>query len=260
MSRSSVVEKNFSAAASTYDSAASFQRIAAGLFADFIRRHESGHAPASSVLELGAGSGLLTAHLTVLFPDAALTVSDLSDKMLDVCRAKFSAVPRISFERADFNQELKSFQRGFDAVLSSMAMHWAEDFDIALRNAAATLRSENSRFYLCLPLAESTEKLKKLFESEALSFPGLELPRLESIIPHLSRNGFSLCAYQTEECSETYSGLAEFLRSFQLTGTGRISGAGMRPSDLRRLLRKNERVIENKYKFAFFICEVKKEK
>ena len=36
MSRSSVVEKNFSAAASTYDSAASFQRIAAGLFADFI--------------------------------------------------------------------------------------------------------------------------------------------------------------------------------------------------------------------------------
>ena len=253
MSRSSVVEKNFSAAASTYDSAASFQRIAAGLFADFIRRHESGRAPASSVLELGAGSGLL-------FPDAALTVSDLSDKMLDVCRAKFSAVPRMSFERADFNQELKPFQHGFDAVLSSMAMHWAEDFDIALRNAAATLRSENSRFYLCLPLAESTEKLKKLFESEALSFPGLELPRLESIIPHLSRNGFSLCAYQTEECSETYSGLAEFLRSFQLTGTGRISGAGMRPSDLRRLLRKNERVIENKYKFAFFICEVKKEK
>ena len=220
MSRSSVVEKNFSAAASTYDSAASFQRIAAGLFADFIRRHESGRAPAS----------------------------------------KFSAVPRMSFERADFNQELKPFQHGFDAVLSSMAMHWAEDFDIALRNAAATLRSENSRFYLCLPLAESTEKLKKLFESEALSFPGLELPRLESIIPHLSRNGFSLCAYQTEECSETYSGLAEFLRSFQLTGTGRISGAGMRPSDLRRLLRKNERVIENKYKFAFFICEVKKEK
>ena len=259
MSRSSVVEKNFSAAASTYDSAASFQRIAAGLFADFIRRHESGRAPASSVLELGAGSGLLTVHLPVLFPDAALTVSDLSDKML-VCRAKFSAVPRMSFERADFNQELKPFQHGFDAVLSSMAMHWAEDFDIALRNAAATLRSENSRFYLCLPLAESTEKLKKLFESEALSFPGLELPRLESIIPHLSRNGFSLCAYQTEECSETYSGLAEFLRSFQLTGTGRISGAGMRPSDLRRLLRKNERVIENKYKFAFFICEVKKEK
>ena len=107
MSRSSVVEKNFSAAASTYDSAASFQRIAARLFADFIRRHESGRAPASSVLELGAGSGLLTAHLPVLFPDAALTVSDLSDKMLDVCRAKFSAVPRMSFERADFNQELK---------------------------------------------------------------------------------------------------------------------------------------------------------
>ena len=110
MSRSSVVEKNFSAAASTYDSAASFQRIAAGLFADFIRRHESGRAPASSVLELGAGSGLLTVHLPVLFPDAALTVSDLSDKMLDVCRAKFSAVPRMSFERADFNQELKPFQ------------------------------------------------------------------------------------------------------------------------------------------------------
>ncbi len=89
MSRSSVVEKNFSAAASTYDSAASFQRIAAGLFADFIRRHESGHAPASSVLELGAGSGLLTAHLPVLFPDAALTVSDLSRKIFRSSPDKF---------------------------------------------------------------------------------------------------------------------------------------------------------------------------
>ncbi len=260
MSRSSVVEKNFSAAASTYDSAASFQRIAAGQFADFIRRHESGRAPASSVLELGAGSGLLTAHLPALFPGAALTVSDLSDKMLEVCRAKFSEMPRMSFERADFNQELKSFQRGFDAVLSSMAMHWAEDFDITLRNVAATLRSENSRFYLCLPLAESTETLKKLFESESLSFPGLELPELESIIPHLSGNVFSLYTHETAECSETYNGLAEFLRSFQLTGTGRISGRGMRPSDLRKLIRKNERVIENKYKFAFFLCEVKREK
>ena len=50
MSRSSVVEKNFSAAASTYDSAASFQRIAAGLFADFIRRHESENRFCSSVV------------------------------------------------------------------------------------------------------------------------------------------------------------------------------------------------------------------
>ena len=262
MVRSIAVERNFSGAALTYDSAASFQRAAAEQFASFIRRHEANRPAPHRILELGAGSGLLTIHLPELFPESEITVSDLSESMLAVCRKKFAPEirKRMCFLCADFNMELSAFRSGFDAALSSMAMQWAENFDTALGNIAATLHGADSRFYLSVPLAESMERLKNLFESESLSFPGLELPELESIIPHLEGNGFSLCAYETGECLETYCGLAEFLRSFQLTGTGRVSGRNVRPSDLRRLLRKNTAPIENKYKFAFFICEVRKEK
>ena len=262
MSRTAAVERNFSGAALTYDSAASFQRTAAEQFAAFIRRHEAERSAPRRILELGAGSGLLTIHLPRLFPEAEITVSDLSEPMLAVCREKFAhgGRERMHFVRADFNGELQMFRSGFDAAFSSMAMQWAEDFNRALGNVAATLRGADSRFYLSIPLAESTETLKNLFESESLSFPGLELPELESIIPHLDGNGFSLRAYEAGECTETYGGLTEFLRSFQLTGTGRISGGRMRPSDLRRLLRKNGTAVRNKYKFAFFICEVRKEK
>ena len=262
MARSTAVEKNFSAAALTYDAAAAFQRTAAEQFAAFIRRHEAERPVPHRILELGAGSGLFTVHLAELFPGSEITVSDLSDSMLAVCRAKFAPElqKKMTFARADFNTELSGFRTRFDAVFSSMAMQWAEDFNRALGNVAATLRGADSRFYLCVPLAESTETLKNLFESESLSFPGRELPELESIIPHLEGNGFSLCAYETGECSETYGGLAEFLRSFQRTGTGRVSGERVRPSGLRRLLEKYTAAIENKYKFAFFICEVRKEK
>ena len=262
MARSSAVERNFSSAALTYDSAAAFQRTAAEQFAAFIRRHEGKRPVPHRILELGAGSGLFTVHLAELFPGSEITVSDLSDSMLAVCRAKFAPEIRrkMSFVRADFNTELSLFHARFDAAFSSMAMQWAEDFDRTLGNVAATLCGAESRFYLCVPLAESMETLKNLFESESLSFPGLELPELESIIPHLEGHGFSLRAYETGECTETYSGLAEFLRTFQRTGTGRISGGRVRPSDLRRLLKMNTAAIENKYKFAFFICEVRKEK
>lgn len=262
MSRTAAVERNFSGAALTYDSAASFQRTAAEQFAAFIRRHEAERPAPRRILELGAGSGLLTIHLPRLFPEAEITVSDLSESMLAVCRKKFAhgGRERMHFVRADFNGELQMFRSGFDAAFSSMAMQWAEDFDAALGRVARTLHGADARFYLCMPLAGSMETLKNLFESESLSFPGLELPELESIIPHLDGNGFSLRAYEAGECTETYGGLTEFLRSFQLTGTGRISGGRMRPSDLRRLLRKNGTAVRNKYKFAFFICEVRKEK
>ena len=256
MVRSSAIEKNFSAAAETYDSAARFQCVAASGFAEFIREREALRKAPDSVLELGAGSGLLTSHLRQLFPAAEVTVTDLSQSMLNICRRKFAADRQMTFSVADFNSPMSSFAGAYDLVLSSMAMHWSDDFDRSLRTVKNCLKGEKSRFYLCLPLAESTRTLKKLFESESLSFPGLELPRLDSIIPTLCRNGFLLNDYQTAECSEAYDGLLPFLRSFQLTGTGRIAEKGVKIVDLRRMIKKYPMKIENKYNFAFFACEV----
>lgn len=74
------------------------------------------------ILDLGAGTGLLSAMVIQKYPDAQITLADISEDMLDQARVRFKETPAdIEFIVADYR---KDFPKGmFDVVISALSIH-----------------------------------------------------------------------------------------------------------------------------------------
>lgn len=71
----------------------------------------------SNVLEIAAGTGIVTRHLRNLLPkEAQLTAIDISDSMMDVARQKFAANEHVVFQNADATA-LPFADDSFDSVV-----------------------------------------------------------------------------------------------------------------------------------------------
>ena len=80
------------------------------------------------VLDLGAGTGLLSEVVADRFPHASLTLVDFSEKMLDVARQRLAGRgDRFRFVVADYVEEPLSER--YDLVVSALSVHHLEDED-----------------------------------------------------------------------------------------------------------------------------------
>lgn len=81
-------------------------------------------APAR-VLDLGAGTGLLTQFWYGNFPDSEYLLVDIAEEMLNVARKRFAGADNVSFRLSDFTKELPEGE--FDAVVSALSVHHLEN-------------------------------------------------------------------------------------------------------------------------------------
>ena len=87
-----------------------------------------GKRPSARILDLGAGTGLLSAMLAHYVPNAAFHLVDISDEMLERARSRFAAEPgRFSFEVADLSTYAPDGP--YDSVISALAIHHLSDAD-----------------------------------------------------------------------------------------------------------------------------------
>lgn len=75
-----------------------------------------------SVLELGCGTGNLSALIHKAFPNASLRVVDISKDSLDVCQSRLSTCDNLICDQQDF-QSIDYDRGSFDLVVSSIAIH-----------------------------------------------------------------------------------------------------------------------------------------
>lgn len=123
----------FGNAARTYDSAAVVQRdVAAALdgMLEGLLQH------GDKVLEIGCGTGLLSAALARRIGIEGLTVNDLSGEMMSVC------LERIGRESRHFvgDAETVAWPEGQDGVVSSSAVQWFDSPLAFLDKAHTALR------------------------------------------------------------------------------------------------------------------------
>lgn len=76
-------------------------------------------------LDLGAGTGLLTAFIISAFPNATVTLMDLSKKMLEKAMERFSSNKRINFLIMDYSHS--QIPGGYDLIVSAMSIHHLVD-------------------------------------------------------------------------------------------------------------------------------------
>lgn len=83
-----------------------------------------------SILDLGAGTGLLTKFIHERFPDAKYTLVDISEQMIDIARQRFEIMDNFTFEIRDYSKELPSAQ--FDLIASALSIHHLDNDSKAL--------------------------------------------------------------------------------------------------------------------------------
>lgn len=79
------------------------------------------------IVDLGAGTGLLSAVWLEHFPEAQFVLVDVSEKMLDVARSRFASRPNVRVEVMDYSRQLPPGP--FDIVLSALSIHHLADWE-----------------------------------------------------------------------------------------------------------------------------------
>jgi tRNA (cmo5U34)-methyltransferase len=82
---------------------------------------------ASTILDLGAGSGLLTVLVRKRFPQACIHLIDFSGPMLDLARQRLGDDPNLVFHQADYLQP--PLPQKLCAIVSSLSIHHTDDAD-----------------------------------------------------------------------------------------------------------------------------------
>jgi SAM-dependent methyltransferase len=150
------------------------------------------------VLEIAAGTGIVTRHLRNTLPkDALLTAIDISDSMMDVARGKFRPHEQVTFQVADATA-LPFEDDAFDVVVCQFGVMFF-DREAGFREVHRTLK-RGARYLFSVwdsrrynPFASVTfEVMKRFFPSNPPQF--LEQPvscfEIDLIKEALIRSGF----------------------------------------------------------------------
>lgn len=78
------------------------------------------------ILDLGCGTGNLTAAILANFPDAEIHVLDISADILKECSIRFKDITNIHYHQQDFST-LNFPENYFDLIVSSIAIHHIPD-------------------------------------------------------------------------------------------------------------------------------------
>lgn len=80
-----------------------------------------------AVLDVGAGTGLLSAFLLEKFPKARLTLMDISENMLDMAKQRFADRPETQYVTCDYS--CSALGGPYDIICSALSIHHLEAVD-----------------------------------------------------------------------------------------------------------------------------------
>jgi len=239
MSSAGAVDKcalaqQFSGAAERYDVWATAQaEIAAGL---------SQHLPAEFVppliIDLGCGTGLLSAKLLQRYPAASLVGIDLATGMVEHCRRHLGTNPRARFVTGDV-EDRGSLVSQANLIASSCVAQWFTDLPATLAMWAQSLAPGGLIAFACLLQGSFCELEGAYNEALQRSFRGLRLPTPD-VIPALFRAIGLNPIVCTEDCvTAHYNSSRAALRSFRQIGAvfqGQPDHQSLGPAAVRRLI------------------------
>lgn len=73
------------------------------------------------ILDLGAGTGLLTSYIYDRYPQGHFTLLDISEEMLKIAKGRFKKIHHFSYVMADYTEH--DFDESFDLIVSSLSIH-----------------------------------------------------------------------------------------------------------------------------------------
>ena len=95
-----------------------------GLSVSFLKKTRN---DIGKILDLGAGTGLLTKHLYDEYPKANYTLVDVSEQMLEIARQRFEGLDNFQYLTLDYSTDLPHDK--YDLIASALSFHHIENED-----------------------------------------------------------------------------------------------------------------------------------
>ncbi len=144
-----------------------------------------------NLLEIGAGTGILSLDLSNFIP--SITATDLSQKMIDIAadKAEKKSVRNISFSVEDVCA-LRFPDNSFDTVVASNVMHLLFEPDIAIREIQRVIRPRGS---VIIPTYCHGDSILSFVISNLIGMSGFKARSkwsVDSFKRFIQKNGFKI--------------------------------------------------------------------
>lgn len=118
-----------------------------------------------TVLDIGAGTGLFSSFVKEKYPNARITLIDLSEKMMEISKERFSNYKDVHYVVSDYTEY--EFEEKFDLVISSLSIHHLSDEEKSnLYKKAFSLLTHDGIFINADQVLGSTPYLESLYKDD----------------------------------------------------------------------------------------------
>lgn len=229
------ISGGFSRFAASYDRYAEVQELAAG---ELAARFAELALPPGPLLEIGCGTGLLSARLLAAFPEREIYFTDLAVGMVEVCRRRLARQlpPTGRHHWQVMDGEQLPAGPPYALIVSGLTMQWFADLEQSLHRLLAALAPGG---YLLFSVVgnNSFADWRRLCVELAIPCTINPLPALTAVEGMVRGAGRSVSC-QRREALHTYPSAREFFRSLQGIGAGtNLSGQPLTAAQLRTLIR-----------------------
>jgi tRNA (cmo5U34)-methyltransferase len=123
------------------------------------------HSSSPTVLDIGSGTGLFSSLLLKKYPNAHITLIDLSEKMTEIAKKRFSNFSNIHYIIDDYTSY--EFNRKFDIIVSSLSIHHLTDLEKRnLYDRVYSLLNEDGIFINADQVLGDTPFLENLYKKD----------------------------------------------------------------------------------------------
>lgn len=143
-----------------------------------------------SVLDLGAGTGLMSLFVHSRFPHASITLTDISDKMLDRAKERFSdSAGSFSYLISDYRDGLRG---KYDIIISALSIHHLDAGEKKKLFSAVYLSLETGGVFINADqVLGCTPSIEKIYRSRWMDFvekSGLTKEELSAALDRLKED------------------------------------------------------------------------
>ena len=241
--RKSRIVDAFTRRAGGYDMAADVQWLVARRLADRIQAAPL--AKARRILEIGCGTGFLSAHLADAFPQGDLVLTDIAASMLARCKSRVGERPRYLVVDGERPEGLDG---QFDLIASSLAFQWFVDLPAGLRRLASLLAPGGRMMFATLG-RDTFGEWRSAHQALGLVCGTPDYPGADDF-PWPNGVG---CQMEEEILRQPYADGHDFVRSLKALGAGEPSPGHrpLSPGAMRRLLASLEGGFAASYHILF---------
>lgn len=222
---SSFLNKRFSRSAHTYDQYSKIHEDVARHLLSITALPDI----ESPILEIGAGTGVLTSHLVKHYCKEQMLCLDISHSMLKKIISKNISENCI---QADFHH--LPFGPTFSFIVSSTALQWANDLHTIAKILSSSLLP-GGQFAIAMMLDGTYKLLKTVKEEMGVAPISTVLPDFKEMSEVFSQSGFSLKKAERKFFVESFSSIDEVFASIHCLGVSGFTRSPISKGILRSL-------------------------